>query len=227
MFTTRFSVFLLIFGFFSRIGLAQDIPEYRKNAISINITRCAVNELNLTFEKRLSIRRALEFDAGYIYINDPIQSFAKTWVNTQYFYERGFAARIHYKIFKKPEDDKTKWRDYISPGIAYKYLYYNNQWFESEQTDGSGKTYNERLFQHRFRSKMSFEFIWGKVYEMNQTFAFEFFYGAGLTGTISDRYVIYNQPDDRNPKIITVEDNDKSFYVRPSLLVGAKLRIAF
>ena len=83
------------------------------------------------------------------------------------------AARVHYKIFKKPEDDKTKWRDYISPGIAYKYLYYNNQWFENELTDDNGVTYNERLFQHRFRSKMSLEFIWGKVYEMNQTFAFE------------------------------------------------------
>jgi len=226
MFISRFSIILLVFSLISHFAGAQETPEYRKNAFSINITRCISNELNLSFEKRLSVRRALEFNLGLIYINDPLQVFAKTWANTQYFYERGFAARVHYKIFKKPEDDKTKWRDYISPGIAYKYLYYNNQWFENELTDDNGVTYNERLFQHRFRSKMSLEFIWGKVYEMNQTFAFEFYYGAGLMGTISDRYVVSIQPDDRSPKIITVNDHDKSFYVRPSLLVGAKLRIS-
>jgi len=174
MFISRFSIILLVFSLISHFAGAQETPEYRKNAFSINITRCISNELNLSFEKRLSVRRALEFNLGLIYINDPLQEFAKTWANTQYFYERGFAARVHYKIFKKPEDDKTKWRDYISPGIAYKYLYYNNQWFENELTDDNGVTYNERLFQHRFRSKMSLEFIWGKVYEMNQTFAFEF-----------------------------------------------------
>ena len=218
---------MLFLGLFLNQATAQDAPDYRKNAISINVTRCIVNELNLSYVRHLSIRRALEFDAGYIYINDPIQKFAKTWANTQYFYERGFAARFHYKIFKKPEDDKTKWRDYISPGVAYKYLYYNNQWFENELTDDANKNYNERLYQHRFRSKISLEFIWGKVYEVSQTFAFEFFYGAGLTGTLSDRYVYYYQPDDRKSKIIDVNDNDKSFYVRPSLLVGAKMRFSF
>ena len=226
MFLKRFAVILFVLSLVNLPANAQETPEYRKSAFSINLTRCAVNELNLSYERRLSVRRAIEFNAGYIYINDPIQEFAKTWVNTQYFYERGFAARVHYKIFKKPEDDKTKWRDYIAPGLAYKYLYYNNQWFEIEKTDDVGKLYHERIYQHRIRSKISMEFLWGKVYEMNQTFAFEFYYGAGLTGTISDRYVIAYQPDDRKARIDPVEAHDKSFYVRPSLLIGAKLRIS-
>ena len=223
MLKSRFCIILLILSLIFNFADAQESPVYRKNAFSFNLTRYAINELNLTYERRLSVRRAIEFNAGLIYINDPIQESAKTWVNTQYFYERGFAARFYYKIFKRPEDDKTNWRDYISPGISYKYLYYNNQWFESE-ADGHGK---ERYFQHRFRSKISLEFIWGKVYEMNKTFAFEFFYGAGLTGTLSDRYVIYYQPDDRKTEIKTVNDHDKRFYVRPALLLGAKLRLSF
>jgi len=227
MFTQRFSIILFVFGLISSLASAQEAPVYRKNAISINVTRCATNEISLSYEHRFSVRRAIEFNAGLIYVNDGLQEFAKDWVNTQVFYEHGFAARVYYKIFKKPEDDKTKWRDYISPGISYKYLYYNKQWFENEKTDDKGQVYHERLYQHRFRDKYSLEFLWGKVYEMNQTLAFEFYYGAGLTGTISDRFVIYKQPDDREPEIITVEEYDNSFYVRPSLLVGAKLRISF
>lgn len=227
MFTQRFCFILFVFSLVSHFAVAQETPNYRKNAISINATRCATNEISLSYEHRFSVRRAIEFNAGLVYVNDGLQNFAKDWANTQYFYEHGFAARVHYKIFKKPEDDKTKWRDYIAPGIAYKYLYYNKQWFENEKIDEKGQTYHERIYQHRFRDKMSLEFIWGKVYELDQTWAFEFYYGAGLTGTISDRYVIAKQPDDREQTIITVEEYDHSFYVRPSLLVGAKLRISF
>jgi hypothetical protein len=225
----RIGLILVVFISIFNLASAQDAPVYRKNAISFNLTRYAVNELNLSFEHRYSIRRGIEFNAGYIYINDAIQKIAKDWVNTQYFYERGFAARFHYKIFRKLNDD-SKWRDYISPGVSYKYLYYNNQDFDNTKYDEKkDKNYIERVNQHRFRSKMSFEFLWGKVYEMNETFALEFYYGAGLTGTISDRYVntITNIKEGQANEVITVNGHDKSFYVRPMVMVGFKFKISF
>lgn len=223
--------YLLSFLFISltQLTAAQDAPVYKKNAIAFNVTSYAVNEINLSFEHRYSIRRGIEFNAAYIYINDPLQKFAIDWVNTQYFYERGFAARFRYKIFKK-QDEESKWRDYISPGISYKYLYYNNQSFDNTLYDDKrSKSFIERVNQHRFRNKFALEFTWGKVYEMNETFAFEFYYGAGLSGSLSDRYVnnITYIEAGRNDSIQTVEGHDKSFYIRPTVLLGAKLKISF
>ena len=207
---------------FSTPGFSQDAPEYRKNAFSFNLTRYMVNELNLSYEHRFSLRRGIEFNFGYIYVNDEIKDLTKDWVNTQYFYEHGCAARFHYKIFKRKDLDETKWRDYIAPGVSYKYLYYNNQEFISE-TDGK----SEILYQHRFRHKMSLEFLFGKVYEMNSTFAFEFYYGAGITGTLSDRYVEYRIPDTKKMDVrVAVNDHAKDFYVRPLVMAGVKLRIS-
>jgi hypothetical protein len=215
-----FLLILILAGF--KPVLAQDAPEYRKNAFSFNLTRYAVNELNLSFEHRYSLRRGIEFNAGLIYVNDQLQELTKDWVNTQYFYERGFAARIHYKIFKRKESDETSWRDYIAPGISYKYLYYNNQEFTG---DNGGKT--EIVYQHRFRNKISLEFLFGKVYEMNNTFALEFYYGAGITGTLSDRYVVYRIPDTKKmDQVLEVNDHSKTFYVRPMVMAGIKLRIS-
>jgi hypothetical protein len=212
---------VLIFSGILRVS-AQDVPEYRKNAFSFNLTRYAVNELNLSFEHRYSVRRGIEFNAGFIYVNDQLKDLTKDWVNTQFFYEHGFAARIHYKIFKRKDSDETRWRDYIAPGVSYKYLFYNNQEFTG---DNGGKT--EILYQHRFRHKMSLEFLFGKVYEMNNTFALEFYYGAGITATMSDRYVGYRIPDaSKMDKVLEVNDHSKTFYVRPMVMAGIKLRLS-
>ena len=229
MLKQRFRLFLLVFFLCVKFSSAQDAPVYRKNAVSFNITRLAINEINMSFEHRYSIRRGVEFNAGYFYINDPLKKFAKDWVNTQYFYERGFVARFHYKIFKKLNEE-SKWRDYISPGISYKYLYYLNQPFDNTKYDEKkGKNYIESVNQHRFRNKISLEFLWGKIYEMNETFALEFYYGAGLAGTISDRYVntITTIKDWTANQVTNVYGHDKNFYIRPTAMVGFKIKISF
>lgn len=195
--------------------------DYGRNAISFNLTRLAVNEINMSFEHWYSSRRSLEISGGLVYVNSFFREQFSEWTNSQPFAERGFAARVHYKIFKRIEG-ASRWKDYIAPGIVYRYLYYDNQWFES----GSFLTldrvsYAERVYQHRVRSKFGLEFLWGKVYEMNSTLSFDFYYGAGVMFTSSRRFVIASEPYNNDLGEKT------SFYVRPSIQAGIKFRIRF
>src|SRR5690606_25669694 len=122
----------------------------------------AVNEINISLERFISARRSIEINGGLIYVNEGLVDLSKDWTNTHYFNEHGGAARFIYKIYKRPVDG-SKWRDYIAPGISYKYLYYKAQWFENELSDSKG-SYHERIFQRRFRNKFGLEFMWGKIY---------------------------------------------------------------
>ncbi len=87
--------------------------------------------------------------------------------------------------------------------------------------------------------------MWGKVYEASRTFAIEFYIGAGIdltfaTRTDYSRYATYEPYTYKIPHEIYVSkllDNnirrnqpipdfiDKSFYARPSIQVGIKLRL--
>lgn len=202
---------------------AQDIPLYKRNAIAFNLTRSLTNELNFTIEHFFSERRSVEINVGLVYVNNGVESLADDWTNSHYFSEHGFSARMYYKIFKRKDDDDSKWRDYVSPGISFRYLYFNKQWFKNDVTT----TKTERIYQSRFRDKVTLEILWGKVYEMNSTFAFEIYYGAGLSGTVVHRTDILKQPDIKSETVIPLNFVDDKFYLRPALSAGVKFRIAF
>lgn len=205
---------------------AQEVPVYKKNALALDLTQYGTNELNLNFEHFFSVRRSIEFTAGMVYANNVLAEFGKSWTNSHYFEEHGFSARIAYKLYK-PQIEDSKWRDYIAPGLIYKYLYYNNQWFENETSNSKGDKYTEAIYQHRFRHKFGLEFVWGKVYEMNKSLAFELYYGVGLRGTLSSRTDIQKQDTVGVSKIYDVNFTDDNFYVRPTLRGGVKFRFSF
>jgi hypothetical protein len=218
-------------AFFAGKSLAQDAPAIKSNAISFDLTRLMVNEVNMSIEHFLSARKSLELTGGLIYANEYWQTMFSTWENAVVFYEHGYAFRFHYKVFRRT-DSKSDWKDYMSPGIIYKHLYYNDVPIQNEKTDDSSKTYTENLLQDRVRDKIGVEFIWGKVYEASRTFAFEFYYGAGInatwaTRTDHDRYRTYTSSKDAWKSGPYPDYVDKSFYIRPTVLVGIKLRISF
>jgi hypothetical protein len=204
-------------------AMAQE-STYGKNAVSFNLTRMATSEINMGIEHFLDSRKSIEIIGSLVYVHDNLAEAAKKYSDTPLFSEHGYAGRAYYKVYKRP-DDKSKWRDYIATGLIYKHLYYNEQWFENEKTDDDGTVYHERIYQSRVRDRLGVEFLWGKVYEMNRTFAFEFYYGAGLVVTSVSRTDYLKQPDDREPEIIVLNITDESVYFRPSIQLGIKFRI--
>lgn len=163
---------------------------------------------------------------GLIYVNSSLEDLAKDMSNTHYFSEHGFSARVAYKLYKRPVED-SKWRDYIAPALTFKYLYFNNQWFTNETTDSLDNKIEECLYQHRYRSKFGFEFLWGKVYNFNSTFALEMFYGVGLRATTSVRADIYRKDNCDSTQVTYLDFEDSRFFIRPSLRAGLKFRISF
>ena len=202
------------------------MPEFKKNAIAFDITQMASNELNINYERFFSSRRSLELAIGLIYVNSSLEDLAKDMSNTHYFSEHGFSARVAYKLYKRPVED-SKWRDYIAPALTFKYLYFNNQWFTNETTDSLDNKIEECLYQHRYRSKFGFEFLWGKVNNFNSTFALEMFYGVGLRATTSVRADIYRKDNCDSTQVTYLDFVDSRLFIRPSLRAGLKFRISF
>jgi hypothetical protein len=206
---------------------AQEVKPSGKLALSFNLTSCYVNELNISLEIFTSKRKSLMFDGGLVFVNEMLEEQTKDWNNSQLFSEHGYTGRFHYKVFSRKDDEANRWHDYIAPGIIYKHLYYNAQWFTNVLKDKHNAKYFERVYQSRVRTKFGLEFIWGNVYEMNRTFAFDFFYGGGILATFSQRKIIRTIPDSRKNVTAEINDTDESFYVRPSATVGIKLRVRF
>jgi hypothetical protein len=225
---------------------AQDNPSYGKHAFSINITRSSLNELSFSYEYWLSFRKSIEFTGGYIYVNDFLRDQFDDWKNSTIFSEQGYSFRLHYKIFRRTENE-SRWHDYISFGMVYKYLYYNN--YEIVGTDikydssllktnpilyaDSGAfQYTENFLRDSKRSKMGVEFIWGHVYDLNKVFAFEFYYGAGINATIAShidhsRTAIYVNPKHQWISQPIPDFTYDNFYLRPTVMLGIKFRIRF
>lgn len=220
------SIILLAFNPESLIG--QESTGSSKTAISFNITRMLVNEINIGFERVTSKRKSFEFDGGIIYPNTFFQDAAETFTDDPYFYEEGYAGRFHLKYWRDREN--SKWRNYIAPGISYKHVYYNDYPLSIDKTDSQGKPYTETLLQDRVRDKFGVDIIWGNVYEASNSFAFEIYYGAGATissvkRTDHDRYATYERSSDQAKNSSIPTYIDYSLYFRPVLLLGFKLVI--
>ena len=109
--------------------------------------------------------------------------------------------------------------------------------------------YDENYLQDRDRFQMGVQFLWGKVYEASRTLAFEFYFGAGITAnmvtrrdynrfaTYHSKTYTYDRPSPEDD-IVVEDDNQRrnqsipnftqeSFYLRPNVQAGIKLRIRF
>ena len=226
----RYLAFIILFFSAGAFVQAQEAIVYGKNIFSINLTRLVISEANLSYEHFLTSRRSIEFDGGLVYTNDFLNDQIKDWIKSTLFSEHGYTGRFHYKIFKRSEV-KTRWQEYISPGIVYKNLYYNNKVLTSdEKLDYFNLRYKETYLQKRSRSIFGVEFLWGKVFEPGRTLTFDFYYGAGINATISkrtdySRYANYVNPGNQSRNQSIPDFEDKSFYMRPYILIGLKLRL--
>ncbi len=227
----RYIAFFFLFFSARTFVQAQEATVYGKNIFSINLTRLVISEVNLSYEHFLNSRRSIEFDGGLVYASDFLGDQIKDWSKSTLFSEHGYTGRFHYKIFKRSEE-KSRWQEYISPGIVYKNLYYNDKVLTSdEKLDYFNLRYKETYLQKRSRSIFGVEFVWGKVLEPGRTLTFDFYYGAGINATISkrtdhNRYANYVSPGNQSRNQAIPDFVDKSFYVRPYILIGLKLRLS-
>lgn len=223
----RFLFAILLFAgmLFAADLFAQQSEEvaYKKNSINTNITLCITNEINFGIERFITPRRSIEINGGIVYVNEFLEEAAKAWTNSHYFSEEGFTIRMAYKMYKKRAEG-SRWTDYISPVLIYKYLFYDEKWFENE-VDNSD--YEECILQSRTRHKFGFEFLWGKVYELSPSTAFELYYGVGLRGTSVERTDIAKQDSCDVSPVYMVNWTDDNFYLRPSIHGGVKFRVNF
>jgi len=102
------SLFLVHLTVFS-----QEVPDFKRSALAIDITQMATNEVNLSYELSFSSRRSLEIALGIIYVNDALEDLSRDMSNSHYFSEHGFSARVAYKLYRRQVED-SKWRDYLA-----------------------------------------------------------------------------------------------------------------
>ncbi len=219
-----FLLFILLLGW--KTNFSQEAKPYRKNAFSFNLTGCLANEINMSYERYISRRKCIQIDGGIIFVNDFLVDQTESWNNPLVFSEHGYAARIHYKIFSSSDNETKKWRDYISPGLIFKHLYYNEHLFTNELNDSKGN-YFEYIYQSRIRTKVGIEFLWGKVYELNRTFSFDFFYGGGIVANYVERTVLKRIPDSRKNEIVDQNTTSNNLYFRPNATLGFRFRVRF
>ena len=202
--------------------------NYRKNALNFNLTMIATNEYNIGLEHYFSRFTSVEINGGPVRANDAIASFSQSWTNSLYFYEHGYTGRVAMKFYKKPSA-LSKWQDYISPVIFYKYLSFEPRFFK-DKFENSDEF--QGMFIKRKRSKFGFEFIWGKVYPLSKTFSIELYYGVGLRAATVERTDFWRI--DTMPSATTngtdttfLNYTDHNFYIRPSIHGGLKFRINY
>ena len=200
----------------------DDVVQYKRNAINTNVTLGITNEWNFGIERFFSPRRSIEINGGLVRPSELLANLTESWSNSQYFYESGYTVRLAYKMYR-PKSEGSRWQDYIAPVLLYKYLEYEPQWFQVD----NGKNNDTAIYQERQRSKFGFEFLWGKIYELNKTFDIELYYGVGVRATVSDRTDILKQDVYGVSEPYPVNFSDHKFYFRPSIHAGAKIRLKY
>lgn len=101
-------------------------PPNRLNILKLTVTTLIGNEVRLSFEKELTYRSSLEFDAGYIFAN-PFWSdrFGKELIAS------GFGVGVSYRQYfdKKYYSIPPTMRSYLSPALVFRQTSYENEWF--------------------------------------------------------------------------------------------------
>lgn len=246
--------YLLFFLMVPAMVNAQGIPGQsgaQKNALTFNLGQYLVNEINLGYEHFFSEKKSMELSGGMIYRNDFWIKQAGDWSNSQYFYERGFAVRLAYKIYRKAGEKKGR-KNYYAAGLNYQYLYFPNEWFDAGEVNYSRKipdpasqgdsitltgTGVREIYQHRFRNRFGLQLLLGNIYPLGNTFALEIFYGIGVRGIFSNRFDVAVHEDytgaSKDGNVYKLDNTyvsgneDSKFYIRPSIHAGIKLRLGW
>jgi hypothetical protein len=228
---------LIVFLFITpAVSSGQGSSSSQKNALLFNLGQYIVNEVNLGYEFQFKENKSLEIYGGLIYQNEFWRKMSEEWTNSQYFYERGFGLKISHRIYRKPGEKGR--RNFYSFGLNYQYLYFNQQWFETDHQptirteDSLGNSIEilgtEQIYQRRFRNRFGIHFISGNIFPINKTFGIEIFYGIGLRGIFSNRYDLAVSESGPGVTRIYISNNrDEKFYIRPTIHAGAKFRIGW
>ena len=211
------------------------------NAISFNVGHYLVNEINLGYEYFISEKKSIEVNGGLIYKNEFWLNLASDWTNSHYFREQGFAVRAYYKTYKKTSE-KSNNKSFYSLGLNYQYLYFDEDWFETDKlytldstvkTDpqhpfNGPKVGDEQILMRRLRHRLGVQLLLGNVIPMSNHFFVEIYYGLGLRGIFSRRTDV--------ARITTVNGEeyyqdlnyvDNDFYLRPTIHAGVKLKLGW
>ena len=230
----RVKILLFLLVLFSSFAGAQNNgsnPVIR-NAISLNVGQLIINEFNLGYEHLFSEKKSIELNGGLIYRNELWRNEAKDWTNSQYFHETGFTSRIIFKIYRKGGINTGK-RNYYSIGLNYQYLYFNNEWFETDkdikvklEPSGDEIVTKEDILRHRFRNRIGLQLDMGNILPLGKSFSFEFYYGLGVRGVFSNRFDVARgaKVEDQQLLLSTLNFEDQKFYIRPAIHAGLKLR---
>ena len=202
----------------------------------MNLGQYFINEINFGYEHFLSEKNSIELNAGLIYRNEFWLNLASDWVQSLYFREHGFAARAYYKTYKKTGEKNNK--SFYSFGLNYQYLYFNNEWIDTDKPgkvtviEPSGDTsYHygpEEILMHRLRHRIGFQLLLGNIIPAGKSFAFEVYYGLGIRGIFSSRFDVARRVTEDGEffsQDLNYEDN--SFYVRPTIHAGVKLKLGW
>ncbi len=206
--------------------------QQQKNAFTFNLGQYLVNEINLGYEHSVSEKQGIELHGGFIYRNNVLLAKAKDWTKSQYFYEHGFAGSIAFKIYKKLGDNSAR-KSYIAPGLNYQYLYFPNEWFDTghDSTTTVNKVESkvtEQIYQHRFRHRIGLQLTLGNIFPMGKTFGLEIYYGIGVRGILSNRYDnSVSETSFGSTKVYVSGNRDETYYLRPTIHAGVKLRIGW
>jgi len=209
------------------------VAKEHSNFISLNVGQYFVNEINLGYEHFLSEKKSIEVNGGIIYRNEFWLNVASDWINSQYFREHGFAARVYYKIYKKISE-KNNNKSFYSFGLNYQYLYFNNEWIETGKLitlnyGGDNVVVNEEILMHRLRHRIGAQLLLGNVIPAGNNFALEIYYGLGVRGIYSNRFDVARGGTVNGEKVIQKYLNyeDTHFYLRPTIHAGVKLKLGW
>jgi hypothetical protein len=191
---------LSVLSFFASTTFAQTegtlVEKEHTNFISVNLGQYFINEINLGYEHFISKKNSIEVNGGIIYRNEFWLNLASDWVNSQYFREQGFAARVYYKTYKKA-NEKNNNKTFYSFGLNYQYLYFNDEWINTNKI-GTVNEYitqdsiiihsgPEEILMHRTRHRLGIQLMMGNVIPAGNNFAIEVYYGLGVRGIFSNR----------------------------------------
>ena len=122
--------------------------------------------------------------------------------------------------------------------MNYQYLYFNNEWINTNKI-GTVKEYitqdsiishtgPEEILMDRTRHRLGVQLMMGNVIPSGNNFAIEVYYGLGVRGIFSTRFDEARKvTEDGKEYIGYLNFEDKSFYLRPTIHAGIKLKLGW
>lgn len=206
----------------------------RTNALVLNVGQYLINEINVGYEHFYTEKRSYELHAGLIYRNDVLREQADKWINSEYFYERGFTFGMLLKNYKKVGDKEGR-KNYYAFGFNYQYLHFNNEWFVTDKKievtniGPEDVIADEEIFRHRFRHRLGLQTTLGSIFPIGNGLDIELYYGIGLRAIMSNRLDVERGVtiDGERHVLETLNFSEDKFYLRPTIHAGLKFKIGW